>query len=79
MAEKPEVNCRTELELKAKSPYAHTCLICMVNGGMKYMPDLSAYERNTFEAQSSMLMPGAAERFVEIVSAALTEQYGHGE
>lgn len=79
VAEKPEVNCRTELELSAKSPYAHTCLICMVNGGMKYMPDLSAYERNTFEAQSSMLMPGAAERFVETVSAALTEQYSHGE
>lgn len=76
VAEKPEVNCQTELELKAQSPFAHTCLICMVNGGMKYMPDRLAYERNTFEAQSSMLLPGAAERFVETVTDALKEMYG---
>lgn len=71
VAEKPEVNCRTELELKEQSPFAHTLLICMVNGGMKYMPDREAYERNTFECQSSMLQPGAAERFVEVVVAQL--------
>lgn len=71
VAEKPEVNCQTELELKEKSPFVHTCLICMVNGGMKYMPDRLAYERNTFESQSSMLQPGAAERFVDEVVAEL--------
>lgn len=76
VAEKPEVNCQTELELKEQSPFAHTCLICMVNGGMKYMPDRLAYARNTFEAQSSMLLPGAAERFVETVAAALKELHG---
>lgn len=73
VAEKPEVNCQTELELKEQSPFRHTCLICMVNGGMKYMPDRLAYERNTFEAQSSMLMPGAAEKFVETAAAALRD------
>lgn len=76
VAEKPEVNCQTELELKAQSPFEHTCLICMVNGGMKYMPDRLAYERNTFEAQSSMLLPGAAEHFVETVAAALKDLHG---
>lgn len=65
IAEKPEINCRTELELQEQSPYVRTLIICMVNGNMKYMPDRSAYERNTFEAQSSMLQPGAAERFVK--------------
>lgn len=71
VAEKPEVNCQTELELIENSPFAHTCLICMVNGEMKYMPDRLAYERNTFECQSSMLQPGAAEKFVEEVAACL--------
>lgn len=71
VAEKPEVCCQTELELKAASPFAHTLLICMVNGGMKYMPDRSAYARNTFACQSSMLQPGAAEHFVEVVAAEL--------
>lgn len=73
VAEKPEVNCQTELDLKEQSPFEHTCLICMVNGGMKYMPDRLAYERNTFESQSSMLQPGAAERFVEVVSTELRQ------
>lgn len=73
VAGKPEINCQTELELKAQSPFAHTLLICMVNGGMKYMPDRLAYERNTFEAQSSFLQPGAAEHFVEETAAVLKE------
>lgn len=71
VGEKPEVNCRTELELKEKSPFRHTLLICMVNGGMKYMPDRLSYTRNTFACQSSMLQPGAAEHFVEVVAEEL--------
>lgn len=65
VAEKPEINCVTGKELSRRSPFAHTCLICMVNGEMKYMPDRTAYVRNTFECQSSMLQPGAAEEFVD--------------
>lgn len=79
IGEKPEVNCRTELELQARSPFARTVLICMVNGGMKYMPDRMAYECNTFEAQSSMLQPGAAEHFVEVVVAELNKVVKQGE
>lgn len=75
VAEKPEVNCQTELELIEKSPFSNTCLICMVNGEMKYMPDRLAYEHNTFECQSSMLQPGAAEKFVEEVAACLNEMH----
>ena len=67
VAEKPEVNCQTELELKAGSPYSRTILMCMVNGDMKYMPDRSAYQRNTFESQSAILREGAAEEFVQRV------------
>ena len=71
VAEKPEINCETERALQALSPFRHTLLMCMVNGGMKYMPDQLAYERNTFEAQRSMLMPGAAEQFVQLTAEAL--------
>ena len=71
VAEKPEVNCQTELDLNARSPFPHTLLICMVNGGMKYMPDRAAYEHNTFACQSSMLQPGAAEHFVDVVTQEL--------
>ena len=31
---------------------------------MKYMPDLDSYRRISWESQASMLMPGAAETFV---------------
>ena len=71
LGEKPEVNAVTEAALKKASPYKHTCLVCMVNGGMKYMPDQDSYARNTFEAQNSMLQPGAAERMVDVAAQLL--------
>lgn len=75
VAEKPEVNCVTGMELESRSPFLHTCLLCMVNGEMKYMPDRLAYERNTFECQSSILQPGAAEAFVDRAEAVLKELF----
>ncbi|MCD7885711.1 MAG: hypothetical protein LUI87_18775 [Lachnospiraceae bacterium] len=65
VAIKPETNAVTELQLKEKSPYKHTLLMSMVNGGMRYVPDQSAFEKGTWEALSSALMPGAAEAWVE--------------
>lgn len=62
---KPEINTLTEAQLRAASPYAHTLVVSMVNGGQKYMPDRASYENGTWEAQSSPLMPGAAEAWVE--------------
>lgn len=73
VAVKPEVNTQTELELKEASPYSHTLLMSMINGGMKYMPDKSAYERVTWESQSASLMPGAAEAWAENTVKALNE------
>ena len=64
VAAKPEINCVTERELMEKSPFERTVLISMVNGDMKYMPDQSSFDRGTWEAQSAMLMPGAAEQLV---------------
>jgi hypothetical protein len=71
VAEKPEINCVTERQLLEASPFAHTFLLCMVNGGMKYMADAASYDRNTFEAQRSAPEKGAAEAFVEAVAEAL--------
>ena len=73
---KPEVNCVTAEELSAASPYEKTILISMVNGGQKYMPDAAAYENITWESQSSMMMPGAAEAWIDAVVKKLREMKG---
>ena len=61
----PEMNAVTEQELQEKSPVRNTLLVTMVDGGMKYMPDQASYDRVSWEALTSMLMPGSAEAFVE--------------
>ena len=63
---KPEINTNTESALKDISDYEHTLYVSMLNGGMKYMPDKQSYDEYRWEALASMLMPGAAEKFVEI-------------
>lgn len=73
---KPEVNCITAEELAEKSPYGRTILISMINGGQKYMPDAKSYERITWEAQNSMMMPGAAEAWVNRVVETLHKMRG---
>ena len=64
VAGKPEINTVTERQMQERSQYPHTLYVSMVNGGMKYMPDLDSYRRISWESQASMLMPGAAETFV---------------
>ena len=71
VAVKPEVNVITEKQLQEQSPFKATLLFSMVNGGLKYMPDALSYERCTWESQSAMLMPGAAEKWVEETVSAL--------
>lgn len=73
VAVKPEICCMTEKALKERSPFADTLLLVMINGGMKYMADRESCQRFTWEAMNSMLMPGAAERFVETAATMLKE------
>lgn len=73
---KPEVNSITAAELAEKSPCEKTILISMINGGQKYMPDAKSYARITWEAQNSMMMPGAAEAWVNRVVEILHEMRG---
>ncbi len=71
VAVKPEVNSISGSELKSRSPYKNTIMISNVNGGMKYMPDKAAYDRVTYEAIGSLVMPGAAEAWIEAVGQML--------
>ena len=73
IALKPELNTITEAQLQFASPYEHTLIASMTNGGQKYMPDAESYEKVTWEAQSSQLMPGAAEAWVEVTKNLLTD------
>lgn len=76
---KPEINCITGQQLQKASPYADTLVISMVNGGQKYMPDADAYEKITWESQSSMMMPGAAESWIDAVVKKLQEMKGENK
>ena len=68
---KPEMTPPTENLIREKSPFNDTFLITMTNGGMKYMPDESAYQRFAWEAQSAPVACGAAEKYAETAGALL--------
>jgi neutral ceramidase len=58
---RPELCSQTGVSIKEKSPFAETLVLTMVNGSAKYMPDLSAYERISYEAMNSPFARGSAE------------------
>ena len=70
---KPEYTCITGIQLRENSPFTHTLLVSMVNGGQGYMADRVAYERVTFEATHSEFACGSAEKFVDRMNPVLTQ------
>ncbi len=64
---RPELCCQTGLNIKEQSPFPETMVLTMVNGGAKYMPDRSAYDRITYEAMNSPFGRGSAELLCEKV------------
>ncbi|PWM75663.1 MAG: hypothetical protein DBX59_01410 [Bacillota bacterium] len=72
---KPEMNAISAGQLRQVSPCPYTLFLGMVNGGMKYMPDLRSYQKPTWEALASPLMPGAAEKFVAQAAGLITKLY----
>jgi hypothetical protein len=62
---KPEYTCITGIQLRENSPFAHTLLVSMVNGGQGYMADQTAYARMTYESTHSEYACGSAEHFVD--------------
>jgi neutral ceramidase len=72
----PELSCSTGVSIREQSPFAVTLVLTMVNGAAKYMADLSAYDRITYEAMNSPFARGSAERLTEEVTAALLKMVG---
>lgn len=70
---RPEMTVEVEEKLLDKSPFAQTILMTLTNGHMKCLPDKSAYDRATYEAQGSGLMPGAAEALIDRITEKLIE------
>lgn len=58
---KPELSAIIGAQIRAASPFVQTFVMTMVDGAAKYLPDITNYERFTYEARSSPYAPGAAE------------------
>lgn len=58
---KPELTWPTDRAVKEASPFPHTLIATLINGGAKYMADKAAYDQCRYEAQNSPFAPGAAE------------------
>ncbi|KON65220.1 hypothetical protein KOEU_10600 [Komagataeibacter europaeus] len=71
----PELVAGLGARIRAHSPFAHTMVATMVDGGAKYMPDARSYDRHTYEARSSPFARGAGEaacaRIVALLKQAL--------
>ncbi len=66
-----ELSCSIGLAIKQTSPFTHTLVTTMVNGGDKYMVDTSGYDRITYGAMNSRYGRGAAEAFAVHIEGAL--------
>lgn len=71
-----ELSAVTGVALRAASPFAGTLVATMVNGAAKYLPEAEAFDRFTYEAQSSRYARGAAEALVAAVTADLARLRG---
>lgn len=60
-----ELAGKTASQLRSASPFAHTAVATMVDGGAKYMVDAEAYDRITYGAMNSPFWKGSAEKLVE--------------
>lgn len=69
----PEVAAVIGARIRETSPYPHTLVCSMVDGGAKYLPDASSYDRFTYEARNSPFARGAAESIAEAVKEMLTQ------
>ena len=66
-----ELSAATGMALRGASPFAHTFVATLVDGGAKYMADEGAYDRITYEAMNSRYARGSAERLAAALVAHL--------
>lgn len=70
----PELSAMTGRRIRARSPFAHTIVATMVDGGAKYLPEQDAFDRFTYEALSSYYARGTAEELEEVLLIALERE-----
>ncbi|MFK4447616.1 neutral ceramidase [Caballeronia udeis] len=73
---RPELAATIGSRIRAGSPYPHTIVGTMVDGGAKYLPDAQSYDRFTYEARNSPYAPGTAEELANAVVGKLTQMHG---
>lgn len=57
-----ELASRTAAQIRQNSPFPHTLVATMVDGGAKYMVDADAYDCFTYGAMNSSFVKGSAEK-----------------
>jgi hypothetical protein len=68
-----ELSATTGADIRSSSPFEQTAVMTLVNGGAKYLPDVRAFDRGTYEAQSSRYARGGAEALAEAITRQLLE------
>jgi hypothetical protein len=56
----PELGSSLGAQIRQRSPFPHSMVTVMVDGGAKYMVDSESYDRFTNEARGSQFARGAA-------------------
>jgi len=69
----PELSAIFGERIRNASPFTQTFVVTMVDGAAKYLPDISGYQRFTYEARSSPFAPGEGEHAVQRIITLLTE------
>jgi neutral ceramidase len=73
---RPELSCRTGVDIRQRSPLPATLVLTMVNGAAKYMAEDLAYERITYEAMNSPFARGSAEVLADKAVGLLQDMSG---
>jgi neutral ceramidase len=63
----PELSTPTTLQIRQRSPFQHTFVMGMFEGGNKNMPDIWNYEHFTYASLDGNWAPGDAEQYVRFV------------
>ncbi|MEU6139676.1 hypothetical protein ABZ848_04860 [Streptomyces sp. NPDC047081] len=69
----PELSTDTALDIRKHSPFAHTAVMSMLEGGAKNMAEARSYARITYEAMDSSYAKGAAETVAAKIADVLHE------
>lgn len=67
----PELSTDTALAIKKHSPFPHTAVMSMLEGGAKNMAEAQSYARITYEAMDSRYAQGSAETVAAKIGAML--------